>query len=150
MFKYHKSIATTCLIVITLAGCGGGSGHEPKSTLDPCSPEGAAGYVGELKGLISEFSEIEAQAVNTPRILLPMKINQLEEIQIALENLEVPPCMEDLKFDCGRYMRQANKAFNMFLNKDSDSDAETEYYMSALFLGFCEGNMKEWDNFINP
>lgn len=66
-------------------------------TLDLCSEANLPNEIGKVNSLMREFDDYATLASNTPQAQLVVVVPELQRVQRAAEDLEVPACLERLK-----------------------------------------------------
>jgi hypothetical protein len=90
-------------LVIFLTACGSQPTETPtvtpsiSATPDLCGPEAIKAEIDKVNHLMREFDDAAAIAGNTGRDNLQGPIAELQRIRRAAEDLQVPPCLSDLK-----------------------------------------------------
>lgn len=107
--KLQVRLTLFLCVAILLAACGGEEATETptplpqtptQSTLsapDRCSEENLPAEVAILNKLMREFDDYSALASNTPQAQLVVIIPELQRVLRNAEELEVPPCLQNLQ-----------------------------------------------------
>lgn len=100
----RKLLIAFFLISILLTACGGSETAAPTeepteivAAVDPCSEANLPGEVGKVNDLMREFDDYATLASNTPQTQLVVVVPELQRVQRAAEDLEVPACLYRLK-----------------------------------------------------